>query len=219
MSHGGICRVICESLSNKVKVGGQVRDGAMKDLLRKQLKGFEDGLPDFVDQKSGQIKTKRPKKEKTQEEMLLVDVKKVAKKYLRQILYLCDAESEVEAAAERYSKSHGRDQGAQRSPFVRACSSTAGFQHPSDSEVVTLQIPLVEAGLADAQERELAVPSEVDGQELITWLASAKEKCHPVSIDVSDAKRRISAAKGPKPKGKKSRQDGRESDNDSAGSD
>ena len=62
----------------KASVSGRVRDAGAKQLLAKQLEGLS--LPSFLDQASGQIKVKKPKKVKTPEEECIADVKKLSNK-------------------------------------------------------------------------------------------------------------------------------------------
>lgn len=65
----------------KASLSGRVRDGAGKEVLKKQLAGLTDRLPEFLDLKTGKLAAKKaPKKEKTPEQLILADVKKMEKK-------------------------------------------------------------------------------------------------------------------------------------------
>lgn len=64
-------------------------------------------------------------------------------------------------------------------------------------------VPVAGLWLDKAHEKMTdATPSGVDPQEVVTWLEEQKKECHPIDMDVRDAKRRINAAKGPQ-KGRK----------------
>lgn len=66
-----------------MKFSGRVRDKASCDLLKKQLQGFAEGLPDnLLDLKTGRLSTKKQKREKTAEEVAVADIKKMWKKRL-----------------------------------------------------------------------------------------------------------------------------------------
>ena len=77
-------------------VGGRVRNGDLKKMLAKQL---GEGLQSLesaqtMDLKTGRIASKKPKKEKTKEQVALDEVKKMKTKFLdlgsfRFIFYLC----------------------------------------------------------------------------------------------------------------------------------
>ncbi|CAL1132345.1 unnamed protein product [Cladocopium goreaui] len=60
---------------------GRVRDDNAKKLIAKQLGGLMDDVPSF-DLKTGQIKTKKGKKEKSPEDMAVQELKQLEKKYL-----------------------------------------------------------------------------------------------------------------------------------------
>ena len=70
--------------SSEAKLGGRVRDAASKDLVKRQLQGLSDNMPDFMDLKTGRLTTKKAKKEKSAEEECMAEVKKLAKKLLDQ---------------------------------------------------------------------------------------------------------------------------------------
>lgn len=59
-----------------------MRDGALKQLLAKQLGGLLQNDPTFLDLKTGQLKSKKPKKVKTPEEEAVAELKKLDKKCL-----------------------------------------------------------------------------------------------------------------------------------------
>ena len=61
-----------------------MRDQGAKDLLKKQLQGLADGMPELMDLKTGRLTNKKPKKEKTPEEEVMIDLKKLQKKLLVQ---------------------------------------------------------------------------------------------------------------------------------------
>ena len=51
-------------------------------MLKKQLQALGDNMPEFLDLKTGALKSKKPKKEKSPEEEVMVEVKKLVKKTL-----------------------------------------------------------------------------------------------------------------------------------------
>ena len=60
-------------------------------------------------------------------------------------------------------------------------------------------VPTADAAYDAAQEKcDSTAASSVDVQATITWMEEQKELCKPIDVDVKDAKRRISVAKGPK---------------------
>ena len=65
----------------KASLKGRVRDDNAKKLIAKQLGGLMDDVPSF-DLKTGQIKTKKAKKEKSPEVMAVQEHKQLEKKYL-----------------------------------------------------------------------------------------------------------------------------------------
>lgn len=65
----------------KVSLSGRVRDDASKQLIAKQLQGLAEDMPRF-DLETGQIKGKKPKKEKTPQEQAVADLKQFEKKML-----------------------------------------------------------------------------------------------------------------------------------------
>lgn len=67
---------------SKASISGRVRDAGAKSLLAKQLQGLGADGPSFLDLKTGQIKVKKAKKEKTKEEEAIADVKKLSKSCL-----------------------------------------------------------------------------------------------------------------------------------------
>lgn len=61
---------------SSISLGGRVRSEGAKQLLAKQLgKALDNFGGGMIDLKTGQIKTKKPKKEKTAEQLALADVK------------------------------------------------------------------------------------------------------------------------------------------------
>ena len=69
---------------SQVSISGRVSESKAKELLKKQLGGLGDGIGNFLDMKTGAIKSKKPKKkkEKTAEEEAIAEVKKLEKKKL-----------------------------------------------------------------------------------------------------------------------------------------
>ena len=65
----------------KASLKGRVRDANAKKLIAKQLGGLMDDVPSFCMQ-TGQIKTKKAKKEKTPEDMAVQELKQLEKKHL-----------------------------------------------------------------------------------------------------------------------------------------
>ena len=70
------------SLFFKASLSGRVRDAGAKAVLAKQLQGLGANLPDFVDEQTGQIRSKKPKKTKSPEEEALAEMRKMEKKPL-----------------------------------------------------------------------------------------------------------------------------------------
>lgn len=64
---------------SEVSISGRVRDDAAKKLLAKQLGSLNDDIARF-DIETGQIKSKKPKKEKTPAELALQEIKTFEKK-------------------------------------------------------------------------------------------------------------------------------------------
>lgn len=62
-------------------MSGRVKDAAAKGMLSKQLGGLTGDVA-FLDQATGVIKSKKPKKEKTPEQEALAEMKKLQKKLL-----------------------------------------------------------------------------------------------------------------------------------------
>lgn len=63
-------------------MSGRVRDKGALQLLKKQLTGLVENMPDFLDLKTGRLKVKKAKKEKSSEELAMLDIKKMCKKRL-----------------------------------------------------------------------------------------------------------------------------------------
>lgn len=66
---------------SKVSLSGRVRDDATKKLLAKQLGSLGEDIPRF-DIETGQIKSKKAKKEKTPQEIAVNEMKQFEKKLL-----------------------------------------------------------------------------------------------------------------------------------------
>lgn len=60
-------------------MSGRVRDGGAKALLARQLTGVGSNV-DFMNLQTGAIRSKKPRKEKTQEEEVMAEMKKLFKK-------------------------------------------------------------------------------------------------------------------------------------------
>lgn len=76
-----------EPVESKASLSGRVRDSGAKEVLKKQLQGLTDGLPDFMDLATGRLTSKKPKKEKSPEEEVMANVKKLSKKLLGSTRY------------------------------------------------------------------------------------------------------------------------------------
>lgn len=59
-----------------------MRDGASKELIKKQLGDVANNQPNFVDLKTGQIKSKKAAKEKTPLQIAIADLKTLSNKLL-----------------------------------------------------------------------------------------------------------------------------------------
>lgn len=57
-----------------------MKDAGAKGLLAKQLSGIGGQVPEFMNLTTGQIKSKKPKKEKTVQEEVMANMKKMQKK-------------------------------------------------------------------------------------------------------------------------------------------
>ena len=66
----------------KASLSGRVRDGGAKQLLAKQLQGLNSTQPEFMNLSTGQIRSKKAKKEKSAGEEAMAEMKKVSKKIL-----------------------------------------------------------------------------------------------------------------------------------------
>lgn len=67
-------------LPTKVSLSGRVKDAGAKDMLKKQLQGLGNNMDDFLCLKTGAIKSKKMKKQKTAEEEAQQEMKKLEKK-------------------------------------------------------------------------------------------------------------------------------------------
>ena len=67
---------------SEASLSGRVRDGGAKEVLKKQLAGLTENMPDFLDLKTGRLTSKKAKKERTPEEEAIAEVKKMLKKLL-----------------------------------------------------------------------------------------------------------------------------------------
>ena len=100
-------------------VGGRVRDGNLKEMIAKQLKGEFNQLEGQgqVCTKTGRIKSKAVKKEKTQEQMMLQELKGMAARLLgvkgNPSNPLCPVESQAEEDVQRDSRRHPGDGAAE----------------------------------------------------------------------------------------------------------
>lgn len=69
--------------SSDLSLGGRVRSATAKNMLTKQLGKALDGFGDgFVDKKTGKINSRKPKKEKTPEQLALQEAKTLQSKLL-----------------------------------------------------------------------------------------------------------------------------------------
>ncbi|CAK9118575.1 unnamed protein product [Durusdinium trenchii] len=168
-----------QSTESGVKLSGRVRESAHKDLLKKQLGNLMNDDVSFMDLKTGAIKVKKPKKEKSPAEEAMGELKKIDKKLKGIINDLTAVQLDM--------KEHN----------VRNSAELV--------ECLKDHMPKVEKLYADSQDR-LQVPlSQVDPEDLLGMVNMLKEKCKPVDSDLKDAKRRVVAAK---PKKKKAKADG-----------
>ena len=67
---------------SKASLSGRVRDGGAKQLLAKQLQGLNSSTPEFMNLTTGQIRCKKPKKEKSPVDEAIAEMKKISKKFL-----------------------------------------------------------------------------------------------------------------------------------------
>lgn len=76
------CWFFPRSMQFEVRLSGRVKDDASRELLKKQLGDLGLDQTALVDLKTGQIKAKKPKKVKTEEEAAEGEMKKAMKKPL-----------------------------------------------------------------------------------------------------------------------------------------
>ena len=69
------------SIFSEASISGRVRDSAAKGVLAKQLQGLGAQSPAFMNLSTGQIKSKKVPKEKSPEELMIAEMKKLQKKY------------------------------------------------------------------------------------------------------------------------------------------
>lgn len=74
----------------EIRVGGRVRSASMKELVAKQLKLGMDNLDSQaqMDLKTGVIKNKKSKKEKTPSQLALADAKQLTAKFLNWYMFV-----------------------------------------------------------------------------------------------------------------------------------
>ena len=76
-----VYRFVPQTHLPKASLKGRVRDDNAKKLIAKQLGGLMDDVPNLC-LKTGQIKSKKAKKEKTPEDMAVQELKALEKKLL-----------------------------------------------------------------------------------------------------------------------------------------
>ncbi|CAL1141573.1 unnamed protein product [Cladocopium goreaui] len=159
--------------TNTVSLAGRVKDASAKQLLAKQLGGL-NGEVSLMNQTTGTIKSKKPKKEKSPEEESLADMKKLSKKWktLFENLETCINElSSVRNSSE----------------LVAALKSW----HPTAEDAIERVVALAGKPV-----------SEINLADFSDQLTNEKKIAAQIETDVKDAKRRINAAKGPTAKRK-----------------
>ncbi|CAL1172966.1 unnamed protein product [Cladocopium goreaui] len=154
------------SAETSASLSGRVRDGGAKQLLAKQLQGLNSSTPEFMNLTTGQIRCKKPKKEKSPVDEAIAEMKKISKKWNQVV-------NELPKMIKDLKDYNVRD-------CVEVPAAT-GWQR-------------VETYLG-------APASEVDPMDFQAKLECEKNEIAVIMGDISDAKRRLSAAKGPK-KGK-----------------
>ena len=85
------CKTICDfdfQIFPEVELSGRVKDSAAAGLLKKQLGGLAD--PTFMDLKTGAIRSKKAKKERTPEQEAISEMKKLHAKWLAQTYVALD---------------------------------------------------------------------------------------------------------------------------------
>lgn len=75
------------SILSEASLSGRVRDNAAKGILAKQLQGLGASQPAFMNLSTGQIKSKKVPKEKSPEELMVAEMKKLQKKYFSWYLF------------------------------------------------------------------------------------------------------------------------------------
>ncbi|CAL1148369.1 unnamed protein product, partial [Cladocopium goreaui] len=163
------------SAETSASLSGRVRDGGAKQLLAKQLQGLNSSTPEFMNLTTGQIRCKKPKKEKSPVDEAIAEMKKISKKWNQVVNELPKMIKDLQD----YN--------------VRNCSEL----------VTALDAHEVPAATGwQRVETYLGAPaSEVDPMDFQAKLECEKNEIAVIMGDISDAKRRLSAAKGPK-KGK-----------------
>lgn len=71
---------VCVRGASEVSHSGRVKDKEAKEHLKRQMQTM--AAPDMLNMENGQIKSKRPKKEKTPEQGAYEEMKKLVKKRL-----------------------------------------------------------------------------------------------------------------------------------------
>lgn len=160
--------------TTSASLSGRVRDGAAKQLLAKQLQGLHGNLPEFMNLTTGQIRSKKAKKEKTPAQEAMAEMKKMHKKLKQIVNELPKCIQDIE------------DYG------VRNCSELVaaldGHREPALEEFGVVNT-LINTPLSD-----------VDPQDFNVKLEASKTKAAVILGDLNDGKRRVNAAKGPKKK-------------------
>ncbi|CAL1133390.1 unnamed protein product [Cladocopium goreaui] len=160
--------------TSSASLSGRVRDGGAKQLLAKQLQGVDGSMPAFMDLTTGAIRSKKPKKEKSPQEEAQIEIKKVNKKFKQLINEIPKLVSDLQV--------HN----------VRNCTELVDALRKHEGEAL--------AGFTRT-DNLLKIPvSDLDPMSVMSDLASEKDTAKVIVGDVSDGKRRLNAAKGPKPK-------------------
>ncbi|CAK8991390.1 unnamed protein product [Durusdinium trenchii] len=169
---------------SSLMVGGRVRSASMKEMIAKQLNIGLQSLEaqGLMDLKTGRIQSKKPKKEKSPAQLALTEAKNLASKWKKIVKDIPQCLEDFKTYGIRNS-----------SELERALSThLATSEKLRDDAVTKSNTPL----------------SDVDPEDMYSWVEDKKSQLAVVEQDVRDAKRRVSACKKPKKSKAKAEHDG-----------
>ncbi|CAJ1459454.1 unnamed protein product [Effrenium voratum] len=157
--------------SSDLSLGGRVRSATAKNMLTKQLGKALDGFGDgFVDKKTGKINSRKPKKEKTPEQLALQEAKTLQSKLKKAIKDIPECLRQISELDIRNSEE-----------LLRALKG---------------HIPMLRSLEEDAAEQVATPVSQVQLEPMHEFVEKHKPFLASVETDIKDAKRRVSLVKG-----------------------